>query len=52
MSRRSAAADRTRYLAGLFDMRLPLTFSLADCAQIGDIIVARVPAEAHGRARR
>jgi dTDP-4-amino-4,6-dideoxygalactose transaminase len=32
-------------LAGLFDMRLPLTFSLADCAQIGAIIVARVPAE-------
>jgi dTDP-4-amino-4,6-dideoxygalactose transaminase len=33
-------------LAGLFDMRLPLTFSLADCAQIGGIIVACVPAEA------
>lgn len=27
-------------LSGLFDMRLPLTFSLDDCAQIGDIIAA------------
>lgn len=26
-------------LAGLFDMRIPLTFSPADCAQIGDIIL-------------
>ncbi|WP_119165142.1 DegT/DnrJ/EryC1/StrS family aminotransferase [Algihabitans albus] len=25
-------------LSGLFDMRIPLTFSLEDCAQIGDII--------------
>jgi hypothetical protein len=33
-------------LAGLFDMRLPLTFSLDDCARIGEIIVACVPAEA------
>lgn len=32
-------------LAGLFDMRLPLTFSLDDCARIGEIIVACVPAE-------
>lgn len=30
-------------LAGLFDMRLPLTFSLDDCAHIGEIIVACVP---------
>jgi dTDP-4-amino-4,6-dideoxygalactose transaminase len=27
-----------RILSGLFDMRLPLTFSVADCQQIGDII--------------
>ena len=27
-------------LAGLFDMRLPLTFSVEDCCQIGHIIVA------------
>jgi len=27
-------------LAGLFDMRIPLTFSEDDCAQIGDIIAA------------
>jgi len=27
-------------LAGLFDMRLPLTFSVADCAQIADLIAA------------
>ena len=33
-------------LATLFDMRLPLTFSLADCARIGEIVVACVPAEA------
>lgn len=26
-------------LSGLFDMRLPLTFSIEDCEQIGDIIV-------------
>ncbi len=25
-------------LAGLFDMRIPLTFSLEDCAQIGEIV--------------
>ena len=29
-------------LAGLLDMRIPLTFSLADCAQIADIISAEV----------
>lgn len=34
-----------RVLAALFDMRLPLTFSLADCAHVGEIIVACVPAE-------
>ena len=33
-------------LAGLFDMRLPLTFSLGDCAHIGEIVVACVPADA------
>jgi hypothetical protein len=27
-------------LAGLFDMRLPLTFSIEDCRQIGHIIAA------------
>lgn len=27
-------------LAGLFDMRLPLTFTLEDCTQIGEIITA------------
>lgn len=27
-------------LSGLFDMRIPLTFSAADCAHIGDIIAA------------
>lgn len=27
-------------LSGLFDMRLPLAFSLEDCAQIGDIVAA------------
>lgn len=42
-------------LAGLFDMRLPLTFSLADCTLIGQIIRESLlatqphhPAEAHG----
>ncbi len=30
-------------LATLFDMRLPLTFSLEDCARIGEIISACVP---------
>ncbi len=33
-------------LAGLFDMRLPLTFSLSDCTHVGEIIAACVPAEA------
>jgi hypothetical protein len=31
-------------LAGLVDMRLPLTFSLADCAQIARIIKREVQA--------
>ena len=31
-----------RVLATLFDMRIPLTFSVADCALIGDIIARRV----------
>ena len=30
-------------LSGLFDMRIPLTFSLADCQHIADIIVACAP---------
>ena len=30
-------------LSGLFDMRIPLTFSLADCRHIADIIVACAP---------
>ncbi len=33
-----------RVLAGLVDMRLPLTFSLEDCAQIARIIRAEVMA--------
>jgi dTDP-4-amino-4,6-dideoxygalactose transaminase len=31
-------------LAGLFDMRLPLTFSIANCTHIGDIIATCAPA--------
>jgi dTDP-4-amino-4,6-dideoxygalactose transaminase len=31
-------------LAGLFDIRLPLTFSIANCTHIGDIIAACAPA--------
>lgn len=45
---RYAAPDRLpqtdRVLAGLLDMRLPLTFSLDDCAQIARIIRAEVSA--------
>jgi dTDP-4-amino-4,6-dideoxygalactose transaminase len=37
-----------RVLAGLLDMRLPLTFSLEDCAQIARIIRAEVEAAAQG----
>jgi hypothetical protein len=33
-----------RILAGLIDMRIPLTFSLADCALIARIIRAEVSA--------
>ena len=33
-----------RILAGVIDMRLPLTFSLEDCAVIGRIIRAEVGA--------
>ena len=41
----SAPMPRTdRVLAGLLDMRLPLTFSLEDCAQIARIIRAEVSA--------
>ena len=32
-------------LAGLFDMRLPLTFSLENCAHIGEIVLACAPAK-------
>ena len=39
-----------RVLAGLLDMRLPLTFSLEDCAQIARIIRAEVGAVWQGRA--
>lgn len=35
-------------LAGLFDMRLPLTFTLEDCRQIGQIIAACLPAVGKG----
>lgn len=35
-------------LAGLFDMRLPLTFSIEDCRQIGQIIAACLPAVEKG----
>ncbi|HEX7074746.1 MAG TPA: DegT/DnrJ/EryC1/StrS aminotransferase family protein [Hyphomicrobiaceae bacterium] len=31
-------------LSGLFDMRIPLTFTTADCSHIGDIIVASTAA--------
>ena len=34
-----------RVLSTLFDMRLPLTFSIEDCTRIGEIIVACVPVE-------
>ncbi len=33
-----------RILAGIVDMRVPLTFSVADCAQIARIIRAEVAA--------
>lgn len=39
-----ALPDTDRILAGLLDMRLPLTFSLRDCAQIARIIRAEVAA--------
>ena len=39
-----------RVLAGLLDMRLPLTFSLEDCALIARIIRAEVSAVFQGRA--
>ena len=38
-----------RILAGLFDMRLPLTFSLEDCALIARIILAEVGAVYQGQ---
>jgi dTDP-4-amino-4,6-dideoxygalactose transaminase len=43
---RMPASDRV--LAGIVDMRLPLTFSLADCALIGRIIRAEVSAVFQG----
>ncbi|PUB19055.1 DegT/DnrJ/EryC1/StrS family aminotransferase [Yoonia sediminilitoris] len=45
-SERMPASDRV--LAGVIDMRLPLTFSLDDCAQIGRIIRAEVGAVFQG----
>jgi dTDP-4-amino-4,6-dideoxygalactose transaminase len=42
--------ETDRVLAGLVDMRLPLTFSLADCALIARIIRAEVGAVWQGRA--
>jgi hypothetical protein len=41
-SERMAQSDRI--LGGILDMRLPLTFSLEDCAQIARIIRAEVGA--------
>lgn len=38
-----------RILAGILDMRVPLTFSLADCAQIARIIRAEVGAVFQGK---
>lgn len=49
-----AAQDLPRtdaVLSGLFDMRLPLTFSLDDCALIADHITDAVDAVLSGRAR-
>ena len=37
-----------RILAGIIDMRVPLTFSLEDCAQIARIIRAEVAAVFQG----
>jgi len=39
-----AMPDSDRVLAGIVDMRVPLTFSLADCAQIARIIREEVGA--------
>lgn len=39
-----AMPDSDRVLAGIIDMRVPLTFSLEDCAQIARIIRAEVSA--------
>jgi hypothetical protein len=39
-----------RILRGIVDMRLPLTFSLEDCAQIARIIRAEVGAVYQARA--
>lgn len=37
-ARPQSLANTDRILAGLIDMRLPLTFSLGDCARLGQII--------------
>jgi dTDP-4-amino-4,6-dideoxygalactose transaminase len=42
-----AMPDSDRVLAGIVDMRVPLTFSLADCAQIARIIREEVGAVYH-----
>ena len=47
-SRLREAVSRWPFLAGLIDMRLPLTFSLEDCALIGRIIRAEVSAVFQG----
>lgn len=39
-------------LSLLFDMRIPLTFSLADCAQIGEIIVSVLASMGHREGSR
>ncbi|SLN42873.1 L-glutamine:2-deoxy-scyllo-inosose aminotransferase [Roseivivax jejudonensis] len=49
----SAPLPRTdRVLAGLLDMRLPLTFSVEDCAVIADIVAEEVSAEMTRRSAR
>ncbi|MDE4173995.1 DegT/DnrJ/EryC1/StrS family aminotransferase [Phaeobacter sp. PT47_59] len=45
-----ALPNSDRILAGIIDMRVPLTFSLEDCAQIARIIRAEVGAVFQGKA--
>ncbi|MEM9843870.1 MAG: aminotransferase, partial [Pseudomonadota bacterium] len=45
----SAMPQTDRILRGILDMRLPLTFSLEDCALIARIIRAEVSAVYQGR---